>query len=69
MEEKVSDLDAENRMLRQAVASTPAVKSPASENHKAHELEVSVITNHSIYNYDYQCTKTSLCMLTGNSVE
>uniref|UniRef100_A0ACD5VZ28 Uncharacterized protein n=1 Tax=Avena sativa TaxID=4498 RepID=A0ACD5VZ28_AVESA len=37
MEERASDLDAENRMLRQAVASNPAIKSPASENHKAHE--------------------------------
>ena len=52
MEERVSDLDAENRMLRQAVASTPAIKSPASENHKAHELQVPIITNYSINNYD-----------------
>ncbi|CAM0881489.1 unnamed protein product [Alopecurus aequalis] len=40
MEERVSDLDAENRMLRQAVASTPAINSPASDNHKPHELQV-----------------------------
>ncbi|KAM0874204.1 hypothetical protein ACQ4PT_037583 [Festuca glaucescens] len=39
MEERASDLDAENRMLRQAVASTPAIMSPASENHKAHESQ------------------------------
>ncbi|VAH75351.1 unnamed protein product [Triticum turgidum subsp. durum] len=39
MEEKASDLEAENRMLRQAVASTPSVKSPSSENHRAHDLQ------------------------------
>lgn len=33
MEEKASNLDEENRMLRQAVASNPAiVKLPSSEN-------------------------------------
>jgi len=41
MEDRASDLDAENRMLRQAVASTPAIMSPASGNHKAHELQAS----------------------------
>lgn len=40
MEEKASNLDAENRMLRQAVASNPAIKSPSSENHQAHELQL-----------------------------
>uniref|UniRef100_A0A453DWI1 Dilute domain-containing protein n=1 Tax=Aegilops tauschii subsp. strangulata TaxID=200361 RepID=A0A453DWI1_AEGTS len=39
MEEKASDLEAENRMLRQAVASIPSVKSPSSENHRAHDLQ------------------------------
>lgn len=37
MEEKASDLEAENRMLRQAVASIPSVKS--SENQSAHDLQ------------------------------
>uniref|UniRef100_A0A804QTS7 Dilute domain-containing protein n=1 Tax=Zea mays TaxID=4577 RepID=A0A804QTS7_MAIZE len=36
MEEKASSLDEENRMLRQAVASNPAiVRSPSGENHEA----------------------------------
>jgi myosin-5 len=46
MEERASDLDAENRMLRQAVASAPAINSPASENHKAHEPQVPIVTNY-----------------------
>lgn len=69
MEEKASDLEAENRMLRQAVASIPSVKSPSSENHRAHDLQVCIIKKHSIYNHDRQYTKTCLCMLTGNSIE
>uniref|UniRef100_A0A0A8YD25 Myo1 n=1 Tax=Arundo donax TaxID=35708 RepID=A0A0A8YD25_ARUDO len=39
MEEKASNLDEENRMLRKAVASNPAIKSPSSENHVAPNLE------------------------------
>jgi len=41
MEEKASNLDEENRMLRQAVASNPAiVKLPSSENHEASGIQV-----------------------------
>ncbi|CAD6231117.1 unnamed protein product [Miscanthus lutarioriparius] len=40
MEEKASNLDEENRMLRQAVASNPAiVKLPSSENHEASGIQ------------------------------
>jgi hypothetical protein len=37
MEEKASNLDEENKMLLQAVASIPTIKSPSNEYH---ELEV-----------------------------
>jgi myosin-5 len=41
MEEKASNLDEENRMLRQAVASNPGiVKSPSSEYHEAPGIQV-----------------------------
>uniref|UniRef100_A0A0A9CEE0 Dilute domain-containing protein n=1 Tax=Arundo donax TaxID=35708 RepID=A0A0A9CEE0_ARUDO len=39
MEEKASNLDEENRMLRQAVASNRAIKSPSIETHEAPNLE------------------------------
>ncbi|XP_062213837.1 myosin-17-like isoform X2 [Phragmites australis] len=39
MEEKASNLDEENRMLRQAVASHPAIKSPSSENREVPNLQ------------------------------
>jgi hypothetical protein len=35
MEEKASNLDEENKMLRQAVASIPTIKSPLTENREA----------------------------------
>ncbi|KAF8696723.1 hypothetical protein HU200_036351 [Digitaria exilis] len=38
MEEKASNLDEENKMLRQAVASIPTIKSPSTENHEAPNL-------------------------------
>lgn len=57
MEEKASDLDAENKMLRQAVASIPAIKSPSSEIQKEPDLQVPRNTEGSIYNHDDQCTK------------
>nr|CAB3473383.1 unnamed protein product [Digitaria exilis] len=39
MEEKASNLDEENKMLRQAVASIPTIKSPSTENHEAPNLQ------------------------------
>jgi hypothetical protein len=60
MEEKVSNLDEENRMLRQAVASHPTLNSVSSENHEESnhpqvpaislsqsELSCPELTNHS----------------------
>ncbi|TVT97593.1 hypothetical protein EJB05_57155 [Eragrostis curvula] len=40
MEEKASNLDEENRMLRQAVASNPAISSESSENHEVSNVQV-----------------------------
>lgn len=41
MEEKTSNLDEENRMLRQAVASNPAIfQSPSSETNEAPGIQV-----------------------------
>ncbi|RCV26581.1 hypothetical protein SETIT_5G257300v2 [Setaria italica] len=39
MEEKASNLDEENKMLRQAVASIPTIKSPSTENHEAPNIQ------------------------------
>ncbi|CAO2165317.1 unnamed protein product [Urochloa humidicola] len=39
MEEKASSLDEENKMLRQAVASIPAIKSPSIENREVSNLQ------------------------------
>ncbi|RLN25005.1 myosin-17-like [Panicum miliaceum] len=41
MEEKASNLEEENKMLRQAVASIPTIKSPSTENHEAPNVQES----------------------------
>jgi len=40
MEEKASNLDEENKMLRQVVASIPTIKSPLTENRETPNIQV-----------------------------
>nr|CAB3477437.1 unnamed protein product [Digitaria exilis] len=56
MEEKASNLDEENKMLRQAVASIPTIKSPSTENHEAPNLHGRENNDTLVYWLSNSCT-------------
>ena len=60
MEEKASNLDEENKMLRQAVASIPTIKSTSTEKHETPNIQVPAMSICKLLLLDYQFTVANL---------